>query len=67
MICRTTIYIVITKSGKGVGVPLAVHKDLVSIPKMHLEQDSFVEILFCEIQQRMGVLFGVVYRSPSAF
>ena len=54
------------KSGRGVGI-LAVHKDLVSIRRMDIEQDS-LEILFCEIQQRMrdSVLFGVVYRPPGA-
>ena len=48
------------KSGRGRGVLLAVHKDLVSTRRMpDLEQDS-LEILFCEIQQRTrdGVLFN---------
>lgn len=55
------------KSGRGGGVLLAVHKDLVSIRRMDLEQDS-LEILFCEIQQRTrdSVLFGAVYRPPGA-
>ena len=56
------------KSGRGGGVLLAVHKDLVSIRRMDLEQDS-LEILFRKIQQRTrdSVLFGVVYRPPGAY
>ena len=66
MVCTTKIYIVTTESLVG-GVLLAVHKDLVSIPRMDLEPDS-LEILFCDIQQRTrdSVLCGVVYRPPGA-
>lgn len=66
LVCTTTIYIVTTESLVG-GVLLAVHKDLVSIGRMDLEQDS-LEILFCEIQQRTrdSVLFGVVHRPSGA-
>lgn len=55
------------KSGSGGGVLLAVHKDLVSIRRMDLEQD-LLEILPCKIQLRTrdSVMFGVVYRPPSA-
>ena len=56
LVCRTTIYIVITKSGRSVGVLLAVHKDLVSKPMTDLEQDSFRKFYSARLNKGRGTV-----------